>query len=114
MFIRFVCGFVQWHCQRSHPRCYLARTDRRPSAASAALDQGGIEFIDEKEEVPAFDYESRHAAKVASKRPKQIWLNEAKFLNRIQRTQGRVAFIDENGGGPGVRLRKSSIAKARK
>jgi hypothetical protein len=29
----------------------------------------------------------------------------AKFINRIQGTnpQGRVEFIDENGGGPGVR-----------
>jgi hypothetical protein len=31
-----------------------------------------VEFIDEMEEVPAFDYESRHEPKVASNRPKQI------------------------------------------
>jgi hypothetical protein len=36
------------------------------------------------------------------------WQNELEFHEQFQRMKNRagIAFIDENGGGPGVRLRK--------
>jgi transcriptional regulator with XRE-family HTH domain len=40
--------------------------------------------------------------------------SEARLRLRIALEAGGVEFIDENGGGPGVRLRKSTKGKGRK
>jgi transcriptional regulator with XRE-family HTH domain len=39
---------------------------------------------------------------------------EARLRIRVALEAGGVEFIDENGGGPGVRLRKAAKAKTRK
>jgi hypothetical protein len=41
----------------------------------------------------------------------QFWQNEPKFLNHFKMSVGDREFIDENGGGPGVRLRKRQRLK---
>ena len=40
--------------------------------------------------------------------------SEARQRLRVALEEGGVEFIDENGGGPGVRLRKTAKGKSRK
>jgi hypothetical protein len=59
--------------------------------------------------IRAFDLVRRQASRMPVPPPARFWQNEAKIFNDIK--GGKICFIDENGGGPGVRLRKGRTRK---
>ena len=58
----------------------------------------------------ALEYEDpQRVAALLALRPDTRWRNESNFL-----LDSRLEFIDENDGGPGVRLKKTAKGKGRK